>query len=304
MDEIVLAHQISPKELLWFLSRGFDDPVYRVSNDSVFRAFKIGDEKLLVKIMPGVWLVKIEWLYGERAEAGVAVVKAFITEWFDLDADIAPFYALLQLNNQLHYMAADFSGLKLVGMPDLFEALVWAIIGQQINLTFAYKLKCRLVEKYGDFIDHEGTRYYTFPSPEAITTADTEELRAMQLSGSKINYLKNAAAAFTEGKINKAILKALPDAASRRNLLTAQKGIGVWTANYVLMKCLRDQTAIPFGDAGLLNALLNHGIIANKTDLAQMHQLFEQFRGWEAYLVFYLWRSLAPIPEIRAKHCF
>ena len=298
MDEILLAHLINPEELLWFLSRGFDEPVYRVSSNSVFRAFKLGSEKFLVKIIPGIRSVKIEWLCGERTAKKAAFVKEFVGEWFDLEADTTPFYELLKANDKLYYMAEDFNGLKLIGMPDLFEALAWAIIGQQINLTFAYKLKRRLIEKYGDFIEHEGEVYYIFPSPEAIAAADPESLRKMQLSGSKVTYLKNVAAAFAAGKIDKAILKALPDSVSRRELLTAQKGIGVWTANYVLMKCLRDQTAVPFGDAGLLNALLGHGIIANKTELKGMYELFENFKGWEAYLVFYLWRSLAPRPEV------
>jgi DNA-3-methyladenine glycosylase II len=301
MDEILLTHQINPEELLWFLSRGFDEPVYRVKGNSVFRAFKVEDEKFLVKIIPGSWSVKIEWLWGERTEEKAAFVKNFVNEWFDLEADIAPFYKLLKANDKLYYMAVDFNGLKLIGMPDLFEALAWAIIGQQINLTFAYKLKRRLIEKYGDFIDHEGEIYYIFPSPGAIAAADSEDLREMQLSGSKVAYIKNAAAVFAAGKIDKTRLKALPDATSRRELLTAQKGIGVWTANYVLMKCLRDQSAVPFGDAGLLNALLGHGIITSKTELKGMYELFEKFKDWEAYLVFYLWRSLAPKPEISGK---
>ncbi len=297
MDEILLTHPINPEELLWFLSRGFDDPIYSVRENSIFRAFLFADKKFLVKITPGTRSVKIEWLCGERTEENAAFVKSFISEWFDLEEDITSFYELLKADDRLSYMAEEFYGLKLVGMPDLFEALAWAIIGQQINLTFAYKIKRRLIEKYGDYINHDSSRYYIFPSPGTIAAADIEDLRKMQLSGSKTAYLKNIALAFIEGKIDKTILRSLPDSVSRRNLLTAQKGIGVWTANYVLMKSLRDQTAVPFGDAGLINALLNHGIIANKTELQDMHQLFERFKGWEAYLVFYLWRSLAPKPD-------
>ncbi|QKJ32496.1 DNA-3-methyladenine glycosylase 2 family protein [Mucilaginibacter mali] len=298
MDEILLTNPINPTELLWFLSRGFDDPVYRVGTDCVYRAFKVDDEKLLVKIIPNTSSVKIEWLYGNRTEETAAFVKNFISEWFDLNTDVTPFYDLLKADDKLSYMADDFTNLKLVGMPDLFEALAWAIMSQQINLTFAYKLKRRLIEKYGDFIEHEDTRHYIFPSPAAIANANDEELRAMQLSGSKINYLKSIAAAFAGRKIDKTILMALPDTSTRRELLTAQKGIGIWTANYVLMKYLRDQSAIPYGDAGLLNALLKHEIIADKKDLSGMPALFKKFKGWEAYLVFYLWRSLALMPGV------
>ncbi len=166
MDQILLQHYINPDELLWFLSRGFDDAVYRVNNGSVYRAFKVAGEKHLVKITPDIWSINLEWLFGQPTEETIAFVKTFVTEWFDLEADIMPFYKLLKTHHALKYMAADFNGLKLVGMPDLFEGLAWAIMGQQINLTFAYKLKRRLIEQYGDFIDHQGKDIMFFHHPK------------------------------------------------------------------------------------------------------------------------------------------
>lgn len=289
--KIPLIQPINPEELLWFLSRGYDETVYKVDGKSIFRAFLIEKEKILVKITPGLSSIKIDWLTGN---AHPAVIN-FITEWFDLDTDLSGFYDLLRADPVFYYMTEAFNGLKLVGMPDLFEALCWAIIGQQINLTFAYKLKRRLVEIYGEFIDYEDTRYYIFPAPEVLMGADPEDLKAMQLSGSKASYLIHTADAFSNEKISKEMLIALP-AEKRLELLTSLKGIGTWTANYALMKSLRDPTAIPYGDAGLLNALLCHGIISNKKELQAIHVLFEQFKGWESYLVFYLWRSLALKP--------
>ena len=75
-------------------------------------------------------------------------------------------------------------------------------------------------------------------------------------------------------------------------MLLAQKGIGEWTANYALMKSLRDPQCIPHGDIGLLNALANHNIISDRNELDKIATLFKTFPGWESYLVFYLWRSL------------
>jgi len=293
--EIALNYSINPEELLWFLSRGYDETIYKVEGKSIYRAFRIGHEKVLVKITPYAWSVHIDWLVGTTNADMAACVKNFVTEWFDLDKDISAFYHLLNIDPVFDYMVEAFNGLKLVGMPDLFEALCWAIIGQQINLSFAYKLKRRLVEKYGDFIDYEDNRYYLFPSPEGLMAADPDALREMQFSGSKARYLINIASAFATGQIKKEMLIALP-ADERIKLLTGLKGIGVWTANYALMKSLRDPAAIPYGDAGLINALLGHGVIPDKKELQGMHALFERFKGWEAYLVFYLWRSLAAKP--------
>ena len=291
--EIALSQPINPEELLWFLSRGYDEAIYKVEGKSIYRAFLVGKEKILVKITPYDRAINVDWLQGEPNEA----VIDFISEWFDLETNLSEFYDLLRADPVFDYMYDEYKDLKLVGMPDLFEALCWAIIGQQINLTFAYKLKRRLIEKYGDFIDLEDTRYYLFPTPEVLMKADPEELKAMQFSGSKASYLINMAASFVSGDIHKDKLLNLPQN-ERLALLTGLKGVGIWTANYALMKSLRDPGAIPYGDAGLLNALLGHGVIANKKELQGMHALFDRFKGWEAYLVFYLWRSLAVKPLI------
>ncbi len=89
------------------------------------------------------------------------------------------------------------------------------------------------------------------------------------------------------------MIKALPGLTSKQQALTQLKGIGIWTAHYALMKSLREPASVPHGDVGLLNALSNHSIIAERSETGKIERLFKQFKGWESYLVFYLWRSLA-----------
>jgi DNA-3-methyladenine glycosylase II len=190
-------------------------------------------------------------------------------------------------------MYKDFYGLRLMGITDLFESLCWCIIGQQINLTFAYKLKRRLVERYGTKLDFEGSSFYIFPDFKILAQASTDELKEMQFSSAKASYLISTAQAFAEGKLSKNILKALPDVESRHKLLTSFRGIGTWTANYVLMKTIRDPNSIPHGDAGLLKSLLNHNIIEDKKDTKSIKLFFERYKNMESYIVIYLWRSLA-----------
>ncbi len=63
-----------------------------------------------------------------------------------------------------------------MGQPDLFESLIWAVLGQQINVAFAYSIKQRFVEKYGERLEHEGHTYYLFPTPDRVATLSHEEL--------------------------------------------------------------------------------------------------------------------------------
>jgi DNA-3-methyladenine glycosylase II len=115
----------------------------------------------------------------------------------------------------------------------------------------------------------------------------------MQFSEKKAEYTIGIARAFLEGRLDKEKIASLPDLAARKKALTDHKGIGVWTANYALMKSLKEPECIPHGDIGLLNALSYHNIINDRKEQEKIDALFSAFAGWESYLVFYLWRSLA-----------
>ena len=262
--EIPIGGLFNEKECLWFLNRGFDDCMYVVYPDRVRRAFKSNDEIMLVDIylLPDKLLLK--WLSDEPSEQGIATVIDFVKDWFDLDTDLMAFYKVIAADERVAYMVEEYSGLRSVGMPDLFEALCWGIIGQQINLKFAYTIKRRLVERYGEFIDYEDKRYYTFPKADMLAGVNASELRELQFSTKKAEYLMTIAGAFASGALSKSLLMGLPDFESRAKYLTGIRGIGTWTANYALMKSLREPSSIPYGDAGLLNALINHAVIEDK----------------------------------------
>ncbi|HWV72222.1 MAG TPA: DNA glycosylase [Pseudosphingobacterium sp.] len=280
-------------ECLWFLNRNFDDCLHVIHQKSIRKAIKLKNDSLLIEVTNGMGYLKVTVLAGNVTENNKTQIIELISEWFDLARDLTTFYALLKNHHILGYMSKEYYGLRLVGIPDLFEALAWSIIGQQINLSFAYKLKRRLVEKYGDFISYESTHYYIFPEYSILAKAKLSDLKDMQFSSRKGEYLIELARTFDNNSLSKDLLFSLPDMTARQKVLTDLRGIGIWTANYALMKCLRELSSIPYGDAGLLNALINHQIIERKDDSQKINDFFSEFIGWENYVVFYLWRSLA-----------
>src|SRR5215207_3518921 len=113
-------------------------------------------------------------------------------------------------------------------MPSPFECLVWAILGQQITVAFAYKMKRALVERYGDSLEHEGRTYWLFPE------AAPGELRELQFSRQKSDYVRSLAALVAEDRVDWAELAGMPSEDAIKGL-TALRGVGRWTAEYVLM---------------------------------------------------------------------
>ena len=267
--------------------------MYRVNDMEVIKAILINGEPFLFSVSENAKDIVVHVLDGKPDAYQRAWLLDYVEDWFDLNTDLKPFYKQLSADKRLAYMCDEFKGLRLIGIPDLFEALCWSITGQQINLTFAYKLKRRMVEAYGQQLIFEGTTYNLFPEPERLAQLTVPELRAMQFSDKKAEYVITVAKAFASGQLSKEKLRGLPDLESKQKALTALKGIGIWTANYALMKSLREPTSIPHGDVGILNALANHGIIKQRSETEKIEGLYRKFKGWESYLVSYLWRSLA-----------
>lgn len=281
------------QDCLWFLNRNYDDCLHRIEGHSLFKAVKTPFGNTLFRVRERGNFLEIAVLAGNSGPETRDYLAAFVTEWFDMDRSIQPFYDLINRDARLAYMTDAFRGLRLVGIGNLFEALCWSIIGQQINLSFAYKLKRRLVEEFGECMEHDNHAYYIFPAPEVLADADMAILRAMQFSGKKAEYVIGIARAFVSGALSEQVISTLPDFETQQKALVSHKGIGIWTANYALMKSLRVPRAIPHGDVGLLNALSGHGIIADRSEKDKIDAFFSGFVGWESYLTFYLWRSLS-----------
>ncbi|RYZ46119.1 MAG: DNA-3-methyladenine glycosylase 2 family protein, partial [Sphingobacteriales bacterium] len=193
------------EECLWFLNRDYDDCMHSIDSNTLHKATRIDEKPCLLSITGDDKQIQAIVLQGETGHREGAA--AFIRQWFDLDRDLTPFYTLLQTHKKLAYMADSFYGLRRIGIPDIFEALCWSIIGQQINLSFAYRMKRRLTERYGTHLSYEGKQHWLFPQPAVLAGADVDELRAMQFSQKKAEYLIGLAQLFASGKLSRAILE-------------------------------------------------------------------------------------------------
>lgn len=220
-------------------------------------------------------------------------VKQFITHWLHLDANLQPFYDYTRTDPLLKGLAEDYNGLRLIGMPDLFEAISWPVIGQQINLPFAYTLRQRLIQQFGYHTVVNGTDFYLYPHPAVIAAISPEQLAPLQFSRSKAQYLVEVARQMASGALTSEKLDAMSydDA---RAALVAIKGIGNWSANYTLMKYRRFPQSVLLEDVGLQNAIKNRLNLEAKPSMAALQAYAQPWKDHAAYAIFYLWRSLLP----------
>ncbi|MFC4778819.1 DNA-3-methyladenine glycosylase family protein [Paenibacillus sp. GCM10023252] len=241
----------------------------------------------------GASSIRVDVIGGaEAGELARLEIAAYVREWFDLDRDLGPFYELAERDELLNQVVAKFYGLRVIGIPELFEAICWGIIGQQINLTFAYTLKRRFVETFGQRLDWEGESYWLFPRAELIASLSTADLTPLQLTGKKSEYIIGVAKLLADGELSREQLLAFGDASLAEKRLVGIRGIGPWTANYVMIRCLRAPSALPLADVGLHNAIKLLRAMDRKPTLTEVSDLFAAWPGWESYATFYLWRTL------------
>ncbi len=274
--------QRSPKELLHFVDDHRVSKVIEIgSKKIVFELTQRKSNQLQVKVVCGFPLQQPE----------KAQLIQFIKEWFDLETDLKPFYTIFKDDKLLGPLIEKYFGYRIIGQPDLFESLVWAVIGQQISLQFAYTLKQRFVEQFGEKHMVDDKAYYLFPNPKAVSALSDEHLLPLQFSRQKSKYVVLIAQAFLSGSISKEKLREMPFHQAKEKLMSI-KGVGNWTANYALMKTFRYPEAFPLEDAGVHNAIKNLKKMKTKPTLDQVKRIFKRYKGWEAYATLYLWKSL------------
>ena len=288
---IEVPKEFNYEQNLQFLKRSPRELLHRVEEDGVVKLISVEGELVLFKVKSNAKGLSIEFLNSAPSPAIQRQVKTFVHEWFDLETDLAPFYKLAKKDVLLKDLVKKHYGYRIIGQPDLFESLVWAVLGQQINLQFAYTLKQRFVENFGERLSWNNQNYFLFPTPARVAMLGDPDLLPLQFSRQKSKYSVNIAEAFASGAISKEKLRGLP-LEEAKEILMQVKGVGNWTANYALMKTFRYPDAFPLEDAGIHNAIKNLKRMKQKPTLDQVKRVFKSYKGWEAYATLYLWKSL------------
>jgi DNA-3-methyladenine glycosylase II len=294
--KLFLPKEFNFEENINYLSRNDNECLFHIDNNRVSKAIQIGKETLLIEVSSEDETHQLIIRFFRESKPTCTTIRAevarYVKEWFDLDRDIRPFYTMAKEDPLLGPAVDSFYGLRIIGIPDLFEALCWGILGQQINLTFAYTLKRRLVEKFGRSVVHNGITYWVFPSPGDIAELPVEELESLRMTKKKSEYLIGVAQLMVEGKLTKDQLLSLGSHKDAEKMLVKIRGIGPWTANYVLMRCLRYPAAFPIDDVGLHNAIKHQLGRDKKPTKDEIMKLALNWTNWESYATFYLWRYL------------
>lgn len=215
--------------------------------------------------------------------------EARLRRIFSLDTDPADFHRFAAGEPMLADLIARQPLLRPVLVADPFEALLWAVLGQQINVAFARTLKLRLVDLVGRTLEVDGQSARMMPLAEDVALVEPEALRAIQFSRQKIDYVLTLSQAVATGELDlTAVAQMSPDEAIAT--LTARRGVGRWTAEYMLMRAFGNPDALPAGDVSL-QLLIGTALLGKRATEAELRQATAHWSPWRGWSAFHVWAN-------------
>lgn len=181
-------------------------------------------------------------------------------------------------------------GLRVVQSATLFEALTWAIIGQQINLTFAIALRRTLIQQAGR---QHSSGLWCYPDAAAVAALDVEALTSRKFSRAKAETVLRLARLVADGSLQLE-LSASNSIEQVSAALLAVKGIGPWTVNYGLLRGYGYADCSLHGDVAVRAALQHLLGEDSKPDMARTEQILARYSPHRTMAAAHLWASLHP----------
>ncbi|OTE98737.1 DNA-3-methyladenine glycosylase [Halorubrum sp. SD612] len=162
---------------------------------------------------------------------------------------------------------------------DEFARLCTSIVNQQLSTASANAIR----ERFLDVLGEE-------PTPEGVLAADEDALREAGLSGTKVEYLRNVAAAFRDAErdFTRAGLAGVSDEAVV-DRLTEIHGVGAWTARMYLIFALGREDVLPLGDLAVRKGIERAYNDGAELSRAEMREIGAAWRPYRSYGTRYIW---------------
>jgi DNA-3-methyladenine glycosylase II len=217
-----------------------------------------------------------------REDTGLLVQKIL-----GLTVDLQPFYVLARDNELLRPLVEQFSGVRPPRFPSVFEALVNSIACQQVTLDLGILLLNRLSERFGPAVNDHGTVQHGFPGPADLAEATEEALRQLGFSHQKARAIRELAADVVADRLDLASLDSMTNREAVDYLSTI-RGIGRWSAEYVLLRGLGRLDTFPGDDVGAQNNLQRLFHLVDKPNYEQIRDLTSPWHPYEGLVYFHL----------------
>jgi DNA-3-methyladenine glycosylase II len=227
-------------------------------------------------------------LAGQHRRAAIrTAVTSALDRLLGLRIDLTDFYKFTANDQLLGPLARRFRGMKPPRFATLFEGVINAIACQQLTLTLGINLLNRLAMAYGNAFGERDDAVHAFPRPEELAPLSIMDLRRLGFSRLKSRAMIELAQAVVEGHLDLEGLVTLPDDEAV-NRLSELRGVGRWTAEYVLLRSLGRTHVFPGDDVGARNNLRRWLRLPQPLDYQRTRRALSHWSDFAGLVYFHL----------------
>ncbi|MBI4283674.1 MAG: DNA-3-methyladenine glycosylase 2 family protein [Chloroflexi bacterium] len=204
-----------------------------------------------------------------------------------------PFYELIANDGILKKTVEPLYGLHIPQTASIYEALIQAIVGQQVSSHVAKIIRLELVRRFGRSFESANENFFSFPCAVHLAKAGLDELKAIKLSTRKAEYIKDISEGVVSGEIALESLAGETDDGIRE-YLTRLRGVGDWTVEWLLVLAFGREDGFPYQDLALCRTLGK--LLEIEKPLAPQEALrysrqWSPYRSWVTAYIFAAIRS-------------
>jgi DNA-3-methyladenine glycosylase II len=216
-----------------------------------------------------------------------AEITALLTHMFGLQVDLDGFYQMAARAPKLRELAERYRGLKPVRFPTIFETLANAFACQQFTIAAGVQLLNRLARKGSITLETNAGVIFGFPEPSDLLRLSPRTYRKLGFSRQKTNAFRELSRNLVSQHLD---LDAL---ANRKNedamsFLLGLRGVGRWTAEYVLLRGLGRIDVFPGDDVGAQNRLAKWLERSEPMDYVSVRRVLKRFEPYAGFIYFHM----------------
>ncbi len=267
----------------WALRRKAVNEVDQWDGETYSRVIVERDEPVMIKITQSENRLQVKAISDGKIKNIKSKIGPIVERMLGLNVDLRKFYRLAKNDEKLSALTSRFLGLKPPRFPSVFEAIVNGIACQQLSLHVGLILLNRLATKCGLAIENS---QHSFPRPECLKHLSPAQFRKLGFSHSKALAIKNLARVYDHSLKPDRLEELNDDKALVR--LEQLRGVGRWTAEYVLLRGLGRLNVFPGDDVGARSKLKRWLGLRKDLDYIRVKKVLERWQPFAGLIYFHL----------------
>lgn len=284
---IELPEGFRTADVLAFHNRDAEQLAERIDGNTIEKGLMWEGSPACMRIRFGKSRATVELsVDGSVGTDGRDVLRKTTRHMLGLTQPVEQFEQAYREHRQIGFLLERNAGLRVPQTATPWEALCWAITGQQISVSAAVSIRRRFIQACGA---RHSAGLWCFPDAARVANRRVSRLRTAGFSETKANTLIGLAKAVKDGALPLDAWRDKPDEQDIRERLQAIRGIGPWTVSYALLRGFAWLDGSLHGDVAVRRNLQRLLRRDDKVGENETKEWLEPFSPWRALVAAHLW---------------